>query len=96
MTKPAALEDLAWTDDAQDWLESWAWSGIPITADDMRQLFRPPPHPNMVGAAFRTASQAGVIKHVRYIESTAPSRHGAIIRVWVGTNPAPTPQGETA
>ena len=85
MASPAALEDLDWPADAQDWLATWAWSGLRFTADDMRTAFRSPPTPNMIGAAFRAACTAKVIRPVGFIESKAPSRNGAIIRVWIGT-----------
>jgi hypothetical protein len=91
VASPAALEDLAWKDDAQDWLDSWAWSGLTFTAEDMRRAFRLPPHPNMTGAAFQAARHRGVIRAVGFIESTTPSRNRAVIRVWRGVTEGVTP-----
>lgn len=86
MASPAALEDLAWTEDAQDWIRLWAASGLRFTSDDMRKCFRQPPTPNMTGAAFQTARHHGLIRAVDFTESTTPSRNRAVIRVWVGVN----------
>ena len=85
MTTPAALEDLAWTDDAQDWLRAWGASGLTFTAEDMRRSFRPAPNPNQIGAAFKTACASKLIKPIGFVESTTPSRNGAVIRIWTGT-----------
>lgn len=85
MTSPAALEDTAWPDDAINWLEAYAWSGLEFTADDLRKSFRPPPHGNMTGAVFQAARKAGLIKPVGFTESTTPSRRHSVIRVWRGT-----------
>lgn len=85
MTSPAALEDTTWKADARDWIKTWAAFDLPITADDTRFSLREPPHPNMVGAAFRAACSAKIIRPIGYTESKSPSRHGAVIRVWAGT-----------
>lgn len=84
MASPAALEDTTWKADARDWLKARAAFDINITADDMRTSLREPPHPNMVGAAFRAAYSAKIIRPIGYTESKAPSRNGAVIRVWTG------------
>jgi hypothetical protein len=40
-------------------------------------------HPNLVGAAFRRAAAAGVIKATdRWVNSSTPSRHSAKVTVW--------------
>lgn len=85
MASPAAIEDTTWKSDARDWIKAWAAFDVPITADDMRFSLREPPHPNMVGAAFRAACSAKIIRHIGYTESKAPSRKRSVIRVWAGT-----------
>lgn len=62
-----------------------AKSGKPFTADDVRPSKTEPDHPNQMGLLFRHASQAGLIQPVGWITSTRPSRHGAPIRLWIGT-----------
>ena len=84
MVSPAALEDLDWNQDALNWLEAYAWSGLDFTADDLRKSFRPPPHGNMTGAAFQTARKLGIIRPVGFTESNTPSRRHSVIRVWRG------------
>lgn len=86
MASPAALEDTDWAADAQDWLRAWAASGLTFTAEDMRRAFRPPAHPNQTGTAFKIACAAKLIEPIGFVESTTPSRNGAVIRVWRGIN----------
>lgn len=86
MSRPAALEDLTWNEDALAWLEAYAWSGLEFTADDLRRSVRAAPTPNQVGGVFRAARSLGIIKPVDFTESTTPSRNRAVIRVWVGVN----------
>lgn len=91
MPSPAALDDLTWSDDAQDWLRLWAASGLTFTAEDMRRCFRLPPTPNMTGAAFKAACAQKLIEPIGFVESTTPSRNGAVIRVWRGVTEGVTP-----
>lgn len=91
MTTPAALEDLDWPVDALNWIEAYAWSGLPFDADDLRRSLRAAPTPNQVGAAFRTARKLGLIKPIGFTESTTPSRKHSVIRVWRGVVEGVTP-----
>ena len=84
MPSPAALDDLAWSDDALDWLRAWGASGLTFTAEDMRRSFRQPHNPNQTGAAFKAACALKLIEPIGFVESTTPSRNGAVIRVWRG------------
>lgn len=90
MSAPAALEDLDWAADAHAWMLRWAASGLTFTAEDMRRSLREPPNPNQAGAAFRAACAAKLIRPVGFVESTTPSRNGAVIRVWCGVNEGDT------
>ena len=84
-----ATSDGWWVDCADRALTWWAQSGMEFTVDDIEILGVPPAdHPNRVGALFRSASQRGVIEPVGYRNSTRPSRHGSVIRVWRGKRPA--------
>ena len=60
-----------------------ALSGCEFTADTVR--VEVPIASNAVGAAFRHAAREGSIEQVGYVPSQAPSRHGAIIRLWRGS-----------
>lgn len=85
MTRPAALEDLSWHKDAIDTIAALADMGFDLTADDLRKLMRPAPHPNDIGAAFRAARLLGIITEVGTRVSSAPSRKGGLIRLWQAT-----------
>ena len=66
-------------------IEYLAASGVPFTADALRDdRFGLDVQPNEVGPAFARARRAGIVRHVGYRTSTAPSRHGGVLRVWVG------------
>ena len=86
MGSPAALDDVAWLDDAIDWIEARAKQPGLFSADDLRRDFRPPPNGNMVGPAFSTAARRGYIKYVHHIRSTVPSRSRSAICSWRGVN----------
>ena len=52
-----------------------------VTADDVRHLVLP--HPNCLGAAFRTASQRKLIQPAGYTQSKTGTCHAHVIRVWI-------------
>ncbi len=62
----------------------FASTGIPFTADDVRELIPTPNHPNRTGARFHAANQAGVIRPVGFALSRSRSRHAGVLRLWVG------------
>lgn len=84
MTRPSALEDLDWPEDAQNIIAAWSASGMTFTADDLRKSLRPAPHSNMVGAAFLTAKNHGLIRAVGYTISGSTSRKHGVLREWQG------------
>lgn len=57
-----------------------------VTADDVRAIMRQnrivPHHPNLVGAAFRTACSRGMIRRVGTVKSSRPEAHGREIPVY--------------
>lgn len=55
--------------------EALELAGIVIDAD----------HPNIVGAAVQSAAKLGVIERVSYTRAKRPSRAGAVVAVWLGT-----------
>lgn len=85
--QPMALTDYtAWTHDALDWIEA---QRLPFTADDLRDALPAPPHPNLVGAAFNTASNHKLIQVAGYQRSTAASRKHSLLRLWQTTTKDP-------
>lgn len=78
--------DQWWKDCAWRAIETLAASGLPFTSHEVLDLGVPDPdHPNRWGALFRAADAAGLIRPIGYQQSTRPSRHGSVVRVWVGT-----------
>ena len=78
-----------WDVAAQTVMNHLAATGRPFTADDFRTLMVDAPdphHPNTIGAYFRRAHADGLIRPTgRVAPATTASRHGALIREWIGT-----------
>jgi hypothetical protein len=68
-------------------IKPFAESGEPFTADDIRPLL-PKVGSQVIGAGFNVARRRGLIECVGYQQSTNPSRHASVTRVWVGTKSA--------
>lgn len=74
-----------WRGDAYHWLALLA-EGAEVTSTDLIEAVGMPPSPNAVGAIMRSASVQGLIEPTgRYIRSTRPSCHAAVVRVWRST-----------
>lgn len=84
MTQAMVLDDLDWSADAMDALVKVAADGKPFDAYTLTELaeLRDPPHPNMWGAVFRQANDAGLIKVVGFHQSRRPGRSGGACRIW--------------
>lgn len=91
MSTPMAIsldDKTAWKYAARLALETLAVEGNPITTDNLRMLGIPEPwHPNAWGQLFRTAHTHGVIEPHSICNSPRKQRHGALVRVWIGTEP---------
>lgn len=61
-----------------------ASTGVPFTADDVRDLIPAPDHANRPGARFTAAARAGLIRPCGYALSRSRSRHAGVLRLWVG------------
>ena len=81
----AALEDNDWHLDADLAILRLALTEQSFTADDLRRVLRPAPHPNHVGLAFGRAARAGIIHPVNTATSTARSRNHGSLKVWAAT-----------
>ena len=67
-------------------IEQRARDGWPFTSDQIHEdVPTAGGWPNMIGARFNAAARAGIITKVGYRPSDRPSRHRAVIAVWVGT-----------
>lgn len=76
--------DPSWADAAQEALAELAASGAAFTADDLRDRVGAPSSSGALGAAFRAAAAADLIRHVGYRRSRRISRHAGVIGVWTG------------
>lgn len=82
MTSPMALEDSEWPVDAQLAILRLSITETQFTADDLRKVIRPAPHPNHVGAAFLACKNLGLIEPLGYQTSTSKTRRHGALRVW--------------
>lgn len=75
----------SWRRHARAELEVLARTGLTFTAEDLIKVVGAADHPNRVGAAFMSARKAGIIEPTgSVVPSTTPSRHGGVVRVWIG------------
>lgn len=80
--KAAILEDVDWHEDAVATIIGMAHYQDEFTADDLRVMMRPAPHPNHVGAAFTAARRLGYIEGAGYTTSTTTTRRHGALRTW--------------
>jgi hypothetical protein len=78
----AALEDLDWHADADLAILRLAITEQEFTADSLRKVLRPAPHPNWTGLAFGRARRKGLIEKVSETTSKAKSRNHGSLKVW--------------
>lgn len=87
MTQAAVLEpEVPWKVRALGEIEDLAKSGMPFTADTLRErgVPEPPKHQNQWGSVFGTASKRGLITKADYSSSRRKSRHGGFLHAWRG------------
>lgn len=82
MTAAMVLEDTDWAMDAQLAILRLSVTEQTFSADDLRKVLRPAPHPNHVGAAFLACKNAGLIEPVAYQTSSSKTRKNGALRVW--------------
>jgi hypothetical protein len=88
-TQAALSFDRDWSDAALDAITRLAASGRQFDADDVRDLVGEPPSPAAMGAAFRAAARARLIRCVGFETSSRITRHGGLQRVWEGVRDDP-------
>jgi alkylated DNA nucleotide flippase Atl1 len=60
--------------------------GQEVTSTDLTNAIGMPPSPNAVGAIMHSAYSQGLLEPTeRYVRSTRPSCHAAVVRVWRST-----------
>lgn len=82
MSRPAVLVDPNWHDNAVDAIVRLAKERDEFTSEDLRKVVDAPDHDNMIGVAFRAASQRKLIRQIGARQSRDKSRRGGLIRVW--------------
>lgn len=82
MSRPAALVDADWLEQAVTVIERLAREQSTVTAEDLRKHHEAPEHQNMIGSAFRVAYHQKIITPVGYRQSKDKSRRGGAVRVW--------------
>lgn len=82
MTAAAVLEDHDWHQDADLAILRLSITEPEFTADSLRKVLRPAPHPNWPGLAFGRARRAGLIEAVETTTSTSKSRNHGSLKVW--------------
>lgn len=78
-----------WRDGAARAVEALAASGRPFLISEIREdpySIPEPHHPSQWGGLAHSMAAAGIIRHVGYARSTAPSRHRSVVSVWQGTS----------
>lgn len=82
MSRPAALVDKDWLEQAVNVIERLARRQPTVTSEDLRREFYAPEHQNQIGSAFRVAYHRKLITPVGYRQSKDRSRRGGAVRVW--------------
>ncbi len=74
-----------WQTHAAEIIESLAQTGRQFSPDDFHaRLQYLPHHPNAIGAAFRRAQLAGIIKRVGWQQSERTAAHARVVAVYLG------------
>lgn len=74
-----------WKEAAAEAVRLLAHSGVPFTAEEVREIVGDPERTNAMGAVFLVASQAGLIEPCGYRIPSRASRHANRLRVWKGS-----------
>ena len=82
MSRPAALVDSGWCEQAVNVIERLARENGRVSSEDLRRELEPPEHANQIGAAFRSAYNQKIIIPIDFKVSSDKSRRGGAIRVW--------------
>jgi hypothetical protein len=76
-----------WQIHAAQIIESLAQTGRRFSPDDFHaRLQFLPHHPNAIGAAFRRAQLAGVIKRIGWQQSERAAAHARVVAVYLGVS----------
>lgn len=82
MSRPAALVDSDWCQQAVNVIAALAREHGTVTSEDLRKNIDPPEHANQIGGAFRSAYNQKIIIPIDFKISSDKSRRGGAVRVW--------------
>lgn len=83
MSRPAALVDADWMEQAVQTIRRIARRRLPFTSEDLRrEMEQEPENPNRYGAAFTSAQARKYIEKIGYRASGDKSRRGGVVAVW--------------
>lgn len=87
MARALAAQTAAWRDAVRAEIERRAALGVPFTSDDVSAVTGDSPTGSRgaMGAAFRSASQRGVIRSVGMVKSRRRTVHAKRVEQWCGT-----------
>lgn len=84
MARADEAEPEEWKARADQAIARLAALGKPFTAEDVRAICGDPEHVNAFGSRLAYAARKGIIRSVGFEEAERPSRHRAVLRIWIG------------
>lgn len=76
--------DAKWKSRCDTVIRTLAQSGLPFTAEDVREQVGDPPRQNAFGSRFLKANSSGLIEKVGYQTARRPEAHARILPVYKG------------
>lgn len=84
MARADEAEPNEWKARADQAIVHLAQLGHPFSAEDVRAICGDPEHVNAFGSRLAYAAKRGIIRPFGFEEATRPSRHRAVLRIWIG------------
>jgi hypothetical protein len=76
--------DADWKGRCDSVIRTMAQSGLPFTAEDVREWVGNPPRQNAIGSRFLKANRDGIIDKVGYRMARRPEAHSRVVAVYEG------------
>jgi predicted HD phosphohydrolase len=77
-----------WRDSCDAVIRTMAQSGLPFTAEDVRDWVGEPHHPNAWGARFLDARRSGIVDRIGYRTARRPEAHARVVAIYKGKEAA--------